>query len=111
RHEQPVALAASEADVGADLRQPDLADARAVGGEDMDAVVTVADPAGARPDVPVLVATDPVSEACLAIPLHAGERLRIGKLRAVDVLDPDLALGFRIVRHAGVGDVELLVVG
>ena len=43
-HKEAVALGAAEADVGADLRQQDHADALAFGGENMDAVV-----AGARP--------------------------------------------------------------
>ena len=76
-HEQPVALAAAEADVGADLRQPDLADARAVGREDVHAVVTVADPAGRRPDVAVLVDADAVGEAALlAVHLRSRRRCR-----------------------------------
>ena len=64
-HEQAVALGAAEADVAADLRQQDLADARAVRGEDVDAVVAVADPAGAGPDVAVDVGADAVGEAGL----------------------------------------------
>ena len=45
--------------------QQDLADARAVRGEDVHAVVAVADPAGARPDVAVDVGPDAVGEARL----------------------------------------------
>src|SRR5437879_1257463 len=62
-HEQTVALGAAEAHVRADFRQQDLANARAIRREDMDAVVAVADPAGARPDVAVLIAADAVGEA------------------------------------------------
>jgi len=60
-----VALAAAERDVGDDLRHPDLADARAVRREHVHAVVAVADPAHARPDVAVLVAPDAVGEPVL----------------------------------------------
>src|SRR3546814_7118004 len=56
RHEQPVALGPAEAEVGADLRQPDLRDARAVGCEHVDPVISVTDPAGGRPHIPLLVA-------------------------------------------------------
>ena len=73
-HEQAVALGAAEADVGADFRQHDLADAVAVRREDMDAVVAVADPAGAGPDIAVDVAADAVGEAGAdAVERHVGE--------------------------------------
>ena len=62
-HEQPVALGPAEAEVGADLRQQDQADARAVRAEDVHAVVAVADPAGADPDVAVDVGADAVGQA------------------------------------------------
>src|SRR5664279_442029 len=39
RHEQAVALLAAEAEIGAGLGQADLADARAVGCEDLDAII------------------------------------------------------------------------
>src|SRR5690606_4563858 len=63
RHEQPVALAAAEADVAADFRQQDLTDARAVGGKDVHAVIAIADPASAGPNVAVHVAANSVGEA------------------------------------------------
>src|SRR5690606_18826714 len=62
-HEQPVSFGSSKADVGTDLRQEDHSDARAVGGEDMDPVVAVADPAGGRPDVPIGVGANAIGAA------------------------------------------------
>ena len=66
-HEETVALGAAEADVRADLRKTDLTDPVAVRGEDVHPVVAVTDPAGAGPDVAVLVAADAVGEAGLAV--------------------------------------------
>jgi hypothetical protein len=43
-HEEAVAVRAAEADVGADFREEDLADALGFGGEDLHAVVTGAKP-------------------------------------------------------------------
>ena len=74
-HEEAVALRAAEADVAADLGQTDLADAFAVGRENVDAVVAVADPAGAGPDVAVDVGANAVGQAhfVMAIELHRDE--------------------------------------
>src|SRR5688500_12432068 len=72
-HEEAVALGPTEADVAADLRQQDLADAGAVRREDVDAVVPVARPAGARPHVSIRVGADTVGQARLAVQLHRDE--------------------------------------
>src|SRR5688572_26444901 len=110
-HEQPIALRAAEADIGADLRQADLADSVAVRRKDVDAVVAVANPARGRPDVAVLVGADAVGEADLPIQRHVGEGPRVGELRPIHhVKGPDDRLGLRIVRGPGVGDIERLVV-
>ena len=106
----------AEADVRTDLGQEDQADADAVRGEDVDAVVAVADPAGGRVDVALRVAADAVGEAGeLAAGrrhLHRDELAPAGELRAVDdVVGPDVAGRLGIVGRAGVGDVEGLVVG
>src|SRR4051812_44709121 len=80
-HEEPVPLGAAEADVAANLRQLDLADAFSVGGKNMNPVVAVADPAGAGPDVSFDIRPDPVREASLveAIELHGGELFAVGE--------------------------------
>src|SRR4030095_5510495 len=74
-HEQAVALRAAEADVGADLRQQDHADAGPVRREHMDAVVARAHPAGADPDVPLDVRADAVghTDVALARQFHTDE--------------------------------------
>src|SRR5262245_54208143 len=109
-HEESVALAPAEAYVGADLGQADLTDANAVGRKDVHAVIAVADPAGARPDIAVLVAADAVREARLAVELHARESARVLQLVAVHVVGPDDVLSFRIVGSAGIGDVKPAIV-
>src|ERR1700686_5867952 len=53
RHEQAVSLLAAEGEIGAGLGQQDLADARAIRCEHLDAVIARADPAGADPAVAV----------------------------------------------------------
>src|SRR4030095_7924125 len=60
-HEQPVALAPAEAEVGAALGQQDAPDQGAIGREHRDAVLAFA--AGeARPDIALGVDTDAVGE-------------------------------------------------
>ena|SRR6266481_1555756 len=59
RHEQAVSFLAAEADIGAGLGQTDLTDARAIGREHLDAIVAVADPTGADPDVAIDVDPHP----------------------------------------------------
>src|SRR5712675_1198812 len=86
-HEQAVAARAAEADVGARLGQADHPDARAVGGDDLDAGPR------ATPDVAVHVAADAVGgrrrarsgDVELDEPLAASQRL------AIDVVDADVA--------------------
>ena len=117
-HEQAVAFGAAEADVAADLRQQDLADARAVGGEDVDAVVAVADPAGAAQMLPSMSQRMPSAKPAtllavrVCIFIEANSR-PLRELPAVvdDVPDLDVLRRVGVVRGAGVGDVELLVVG
>src|SRR5260370_1344941 len=61
-HEQPVALRPPKANVGANLRQQDHADALAFGIEDVNAVISRSHPAGADPDVAIGVGPDAVRE-------------------------------------------------
>ena len=100
-HEQPVAPRAAEADVGAGLRQANHADALAVGRDDLNAGPR------ARPDVAVGVAANAVGRGRRAGAgnVELNETLAVAQRLAVDVPDLDLA------RRAGVGDIELLVVG
>src|SRR5579859_4111973 len=49
RHKQPVPLRSAEAEVGANLRQQDLADPLTVRREDVHAVIAFPDPSAARP--------------------------------------------------------------
>src|SRR5207342_133948 len=63
RHEQAVSLLAAEADIGAGLGQANLTDACAIGRKYLDAVVAVADPACADPDIPLGIDPKPIREA------------------------------------------------
>src|ERR1700682_2419400 len=77
RHEQAVALLAAEADIGAGLGQQDLADPGAVRREDLDPVITRADPSRADPDIALGIDPQAVGEARLAVELHVDELFRI----------------------------------
>jgi hypothetical protein len=55
-YEQVIALGPAEGDIGADLWQGDLAYTGAIGREDMYAVIAIAHPAHAGPDVAVILA-------------------------------------------------------
>src|SRR5262249_59477559 len=87
-HEETVALGTAEADVGADLGEEDLPDADAVGGEDVDAVVTRSDPAGAGIEVARDVAADAIGKAAEIAAghgqLHGGELAAARERDAVD---------------------------
>src|SRR5258706_7793639 len=90
-HEQAVPLGTAEADVRADLRQADLADALAIRSEDVHAVVSLAGPAGPRPDVSVHVGADAVRRARLAGELHRAESASLQEaplVHHVEDLDP-----------------------
>ena len=116
-HEQAVALGPAEADVGADLGKQDQADADAVGGKDVHAVIAGADPAGGGVEVALDVDADAVGEAgrtrrpCMSIFIETNSRPLVELDAVDDVVRPDVARGFRVVGSAGVGDVECLVVG
>ncbi len=64
-HEEAVSLGTTKADIGADLGKENQADPNAVRGEYMDAVVTFADPAGSRVNVPLSIGADAIGEAGL----------------------------------------------
>src|ERR1700710_116090 len=80
RHEQAVALLAAEADIGAGLGQQDLPDARAVGGEDLHAVIAVADPARADPDIAVGIDAKAVRKTRFAVQRHVDQQPWVGQL-------------------------------
>ena len=65
RHKQPISFCAAKTDVAADLGEQDLSDPCPIGCEDVNTVVPVTDPAGAGPNVTVLVCANPVGEAGL----------------------------------------------
>src|SRR5262245_20202553 len=88
RHEQAIALGPTEAEIGADLRQADLADTGAVGRKNMYAVIAVAHPSHAGPDVAVLVAADTIGEARLAVERHFGKGFTIFEVVAFHVVQP-----------------------
>jgi hypothetical protein len=85
RHEQPIAGLPAEADVRAGLGQHDLAEERAVGREDVDAVITVTAAARRRPQVAVLVAPDAVRGPGL----HVGEHATVPGTAVEDVVHVD----------------------
>src|ERR1039458_1111741 len=103
-HVQPVPLGAAEAEVGADLRQQDHADALALRREDVYPVVARA-AVGARPDIAVHVGADPVRAARLAAELHVRE------LPAARQLVPNHVEDLYVARRAGIHDIQLLIVG
>src|SRR5262245_5820899 len=130
-HEQAIAFRAAEADVAANLRQQDQADAGAVRGEDMNPVIAVAHPAGADPEIAVGVAADAVGKAGTystqlvatdtgapddlagdSLKLHRGELAALAEPLAVVgyVVDHDVPRGFFVMRRAGLGNVDLLVI-
>src|SRR5882757_9446088 len=84
RHEQPVSLLAAEADIGAGLGQFDLANARAVRGEDVHAVIAVTDPAGADPGIAVGIDAKAIRKTRFAVERLVGEHTWSGKLVAVE---------------------------
>src|SRR3954447_23915464 len=110
RHEQAVSLLATEAHIGAGFRQANLTDACAVRRENLDAVITFANPARADPDIAIDVDPQSVREARLAVERHIDQRARVGKFVAIEIVLPDDILGIWVVRDAGIADVDLLVV-
>src|SRR5690242_13820718 len=66
-HEETIAFCAAEADITANLRQENLANARPVRCEDLHSIVAFADPARADPDISVHVGADAVSEPGFAV--------------------------------------------
>jgi hypothetical protein len=105
RHEQPVALGAAEADVGADLRQADAQDRLAVGRERHDAVELLAPCSPTAPQIAGDVAAHAVGRAAAAVHEHPA----IGELAAAirHVIDLDQAVRVAARLH----DVEALLVG
>src|SRR5579871_2119747 len=70
-HEQAVSFLAAETEIGAAFRQTDLPDPMpVVGRKHLNAVVTLADPAGADPDIAFGVDPQAVREARSAVQRH-----------------------------------------
>src|ERR1700716_407289 len=110
RHEQAISLLAAEADIGAGLGQANLTDARPVRRENLDAVIAIADPARADPDVAIDVDPQTIREARLAVEGHVDQRARVREFVAVQIVLPDNILGIGIVRDAGIANIDFLVV-
>src|ERR1017187_1049983 len=98
RHIEPVALGTAEAEVGADLRQQDHADAMALGRKDVYAIVARA-AAGSRPDVAVDIGSNSVHPAGPVVELHVGEQAPAAQLVGCHVEDLNVTGG------AGIDDV------
>ena len=100
RHEQPVSLGASEADVGAGFRQTDHSNAIPARRDNLNAGT------GASPDVAIGIATNPIGRGRCAGSgnIDLDETFAIANRLSIDVPDFDLAAA------AGVGDVDLLIV-
>jgi len=106
-HEEAIAFAASEADIGADFGEVDLADTVSVGGEDVNTVITVADPTGTGPDIAVGVATDAVSisRVVKSVEFHGGKFFAVLDFALIQNV-PD----FDVFSISCIGHVELFVV-
>src|ERR1700759_3260323 len=110
RDEQAVSLAAAKADIRAGFGKFDLTDPRTIGREDLHAVIAVANPARADPDVALGVDPHAVGESRLAVERHVDQGARVRELVAVEIVLPDDVLGVGVMRDAGVADIDLLVV-
>src|SRR5262245_22796747 len=86
RHKQPVPLRASEANVRANLRQPDLSDPLSRGSENQNPVQPRA-AARRRPDIPVDIHAKPIASGLSPTHLQVAELLPVRELRAVDVIN------------------------
>src|SRR5947209_3546980 len=106
-HEQAIAARAPEADVGADLRQLDQADALPRRRKDLDAVVTRSAAPRADPDVAVYIGANAIGQTtCFARHFHIGELFFVADTLAVDHFEY-----LNVPRVPGVADVHLLVIG
>src|SRR5262249_55878653 len=86
------------------------------GSKDVYAVVAFANPSGADPDVAVDIGSDAVRLtrrlSVFHLQLHRSELAAVLNLLAIDhVIDLDLFWRLGVVRRAGLGHVQLLVVG
>src|SRR4051794_20520366 len=106
RHEQPVPLLAAEAQVGARLRQVDLADQVPARRVAADPVLPRVGPPHAAPDVALRVDPHPVGKAGREV---LGEDLVVRELVAVHVEDAHIRAP--AVRDPAVDDVEPPLVG
>src|SRR4051812_49046622 len=86
-HEKPIPTRTAEADIAANLRKNNLANALAVRGKDVNAVITIAHPSGTHPDVAVGVTTNavglPGNLFVFHIHLHRDKLAPVGELAAV----------------------------
>src|SRR5437899_7084434 len=90
RHEQPVAVAAAEAEVGAAFGQRDEGDRLAGGVENLDPVLLGVAHAPAAPEIAVDIAAEAVGRATR---FGGDEGATICKLVVVDVVDLDHGCG------------------
>jgi hypothetical protein len=60
-HKQPISFRSAEADIAADFGQSNLPDANSFTRfENVNSIISIADPASTRPDISVNIATDPI---------------------------------------------------
>ena len=111
-HEQPVALLAAEADIGAGFGQQDLPDARAVSARTPARRHSRrADPAGTDPDVALGVDSAARRGSLTCRRAHVDQTLRVRQLRRRRCRRTTRRFSAcRVMRDAGVADIELLVV-
>src|ERR1700733_5079984 len=83
RHEQAVSLFATKAEIGAGLGQTNLRDTLAIRCKNLDAVIAVADPARADPDIAFGIDPHAIRETGFAVERHVDQRARVRELVAV----------------------------
>jgi len=69
-HKEPIAFSAAETNVAANFWKDDLANAIAVGSEDMHPVITIANPTRAGPDITILISANAVGDSTNGFPVE-----------------------------------------
>ena len=114
-HEEAITARAAETDVAANFWKNNLSNTLAFRRENVNAIITFANPTGAGPDVAVSITADAIGETgdflSVEIHLHGSELTFVPEFRFVYVPNLDVLGRFRIVACAGVGDVNFLVIG
>src|SRR6266542_2444088 len=109
RHEQSIAFYPAKTEVCANLRQKDLSNTLTIGSDDVNSIITCADPTGAGPNIPINIGANSIcapGKTAVRYFLFHGDKF----MTLLDLLSVYYLPNRNIFWRPSIGEVEFFVI-